>query len=182
MKIYTKTGDKGTTSLFSGGRVPKHHLRVEAYGTVDELNSVLGVVRASSPSAEGDLWLEIVQNQLFKVGADLATPLDSPADWLVRIDTEAITWLEARIDEMTEALAPLKQFILPAGCLASAQLHVARTVCRRAERVTVHLAENEPVGEVVVPYLNRLSDWLFTLARYENHRAGISETKWQVRP
>lgn len=181
MKIYTRTGDDGSTSLFSGGRVRKDHLRVEAYGTVDELNSVLGVVRVNKPAPQINAWLETVQNQLFRVGADLATPLDAAADWIVRIGQEEIDWLERGIDEMDEALEPLRNFILPGGTPAAAQLHVARTVCRRAERVTITLAEHETLGQHVIIYLNRLSDWLFTLARYENHLGGISEAKWSVR-
>ncbi|MEO0597163.1 MAG: cob(I)yrinic acid a,c-diamide adenosyltransferase, partial [Chloroflexota bacterium] len=137
MKIYTKTGDNGTTSLFSGGRVPKDHLRVDAYGTVDELNSVLGVVRASKPSENTEAYLITVQNHLFRLGADLATPMDAKAEWLVRIAQEEIDWVEASIDAMSEELPDLKNFILPGGVLAGAHLHVARTVCRRAERLVV---------------------------------------------
>lgn len=179
MKIYTRTGDDGTTSLFSGGRVSKHHLRVEAYGTVDELNSVLGVARALKP--HGDPWLSHVQRQLFHLGADLATPLDSNSDWVVRMDAAGVVWLEARIDEMMVELPELKNFILPGGVPAAAQLHVARTVCRRAERLVVMLVENEPLGDHVLPYLNRLSDFLFTLARWENLKAGISDETWSTR-
>lgn len=181
MKIYTKTGDNGTTSLFSGGRVSKTHLRVEAYGTVDELNSVIGVARALQPSAQTAEWLERVQNQLFHLGADLATPLDSKSDWVVRMKAETVAWLEGSIDQMTGQLPELTQFILPGGSPAAAQLHVARTVCRRAERLTVALAEHEALGDHVLTYLNRLSDWLFTLARWENLQAGISESTWSVR-
>jgi cob(I)alamin adenosyltransferase len=179
MKIYTKTGDDGSTALFSGGRVAKTHLRVEAYGTVDELNSVLGVVRAHGPQA--DAWLAQIQSQLFHLGADLATPLDARADWVVRVDAEAVAWLEARIDEMTAELPPLTNFILPGGTLAAAHLHVARTVCRRAERLAVALAQHEALGDEVVPYLNRLSDLLFTLARWENFKAGGAEEQWVTR-
>jgi cob(I)alamin adenosyltransferase len=181
MKIYTKTGDDGTTSLFSGGRVRKDHLRVEAYGTVDELNSHLGMARALQAQSAVDGLLEQVQNQLFHLGADLATPLDAKADWVVRMTAEPIAWLEHGIDEMDQTLTPLKNFILPGGSPAAAQLHIARTVCRRAERLTVQLAEHTALGEFVVPYLNRLSDWLFTVARYENHLAGIAESQWSVR-
>lgn len=181
MKIYTKTGDTGTTSLFSGGRVPKTHLRVEAYGTVDELNSHLGVARAHQPSTQTDLWLERVQNQLFHLGADLATPLDAKAEWVVRMDNATITWLETSIDQMTAELPALKNFILPGGTLAAAQLHIARTVCRRAERLVVDLQAQEPLGDYALPYLNRLSDWLFTLARWENQHMGILEEKWTAR-
>lgn len=181
MKIYTKTGDHGETSLFSGGRVSKAHLRVEAYGTVDELNSVIGAARAAQPSAQTDEWLETVQNHLLHMGADLATPQDAKADWIVRISAENITWLEMRIDEMTAVLPELKNFILPGGSPAAAQIHIARTVCRRAERLVVALGENEALGDHVLVYLNRLSDFLFTLARYENQQAGIPETRWIAR-
>lgn len=181
MKIYTKTGDDGTTSLFSGGRVTKTHLRVEAYGTVDELNSVLGVARAQQPHARTDDWLAQMQRQLFNLGADLATPLDAKADWIVRMDAQTVQWLEQVIDDMTAELPPLTNFILPGGTLAAAHIHVARTVCRRAERIVVALQEQEPVGEQVLNYLNRLSDMLFTLARWENMQAGIAEDKWSTR-
>ena len=179
MKIYTKTGDDGTTALFSGGRVAKTHLRVEAYGTVDELNTVLGVVRAHQPHS--DSWLVQIQTQLFHLGADLATPIDAKSDWVTRMDAATVAWVEARIDEATDDLPELKNFILPGGTLAAAQLHVARTVCRRAERLAVALAQEEPVGDYVVAYLNRLSDLLFTLARWENVKSGIAETKWALR-
>ncbi len=181
MKIYTKTGDTGDTSLFSGGRVPKHHLRVESYGTIDELNSILGVVRATNPSPQTDIWLEELQNQLFNLGADLATPLDAKADWVIRVQVEQVEWLEQTIDEMTEELEALSNFILPGGTMAAAQLHVARTVCRRAERIVSALQQDEDISEHVIAYINRLSDWLFTLARYENKQAGESEAKWSVR-
>lgn len=181
MKIYTRTGDDGTTALFSGGRVRKDHLRVEAYGTVDELNSHIGIARALKPSTQTNEWLEKVQNQLFHLGADLATPLDANAEWVVRMDEDTVKWLESTIDQMTSELEPLKNFILPGGSPASAHIHVARTICRRIERLVVGLQEQEPVGEFVLLYLNRLSDWLFTLARYENKQAGISESKWIVR-
>jgi len=181
MKIYTKTGDDGMTSLFSGGRVSKTHLRVESYGTVDELNSIIGVARAHKPHKQTGDWLEQVQTHLFYLGADLATPLDAKADWVVRMDTEKVDWLEQTIDQMTADLPELKNFILPGGNLAAAQLHVARTVCRRAERCVLTLGAHEPIGDFVVPYLNRLSDFLFTLARWENHQAGIEEAKWALR-
>ncbi len=178
MKIYTKTGDDGTTGLFAGGRVYKTHPRVNAYGTVDELNSAVGTARAAA--AKQDDWLRQVQNDLFHLGADLATPLDADADWIVRTPESSIGWLEARIDEMTAELPPLKHFILPGGCPAAAQLHLARAVCRRAERLVVNLAQQEPVTENAVVYLNRLSDFLFTLARYENWLANVPEEQWQV--
>lgn len=182
MKIYTRTGDDGTTSLFSGGRVPKHHLRVECYGTVDELNSVLGVARAHQPSASTDHYLAKVQDQLFHLGADLATPQDALSSHVVRMDIATVRWLEQSIDTMTESLPPLKAFILPGGSLAAGHIHVGRTVCRRAERLATQLGEHEVIGDSVLPYLNRLSDFLFTLARWENVRAGISEEQWSVKP
>jgi cob(I)alamin adenosyltransferase len=182
MKIYTRTGDDGTTSLFSGGRVPKHHLRVESYGTVDELNSVIGVVRASQPSASTDAYLARIQHQLFNLGADLATPLDAPTDYVVRMDAETVTWLEQAIDHMMDNLPRLSYFILPGGSPAAAHIHVARTVCRRGERLVTMLAEHEPIGAHVLPYLNRLSDFLFALARWENQQAGVIEEKWSVKP
>ncbi|MDZ4770065.1 MAG: cob(I)yrinic acid a,c-diamide adenosyltransferase [Chloroflexota bacterium] len=181
MKIYTRTGDDGTTSLFSGGRVPKHHLRVESYGTVDELNSTLGLARTMALSPQGDADLARIQHQLFNLGADLATPLDAPTSYVVRMDAESVTWLESRIDAMTDSLPPLKSFILPGGSPASATIHIARTVCRRAERLVVMLAENEPIGDHVLPYINRLSDTLFTLARAENAAAGVADVIWAPR-
>lgn len=180
MKIYTKTGDGGTTALFAGGRVPKHHLRVEAYGTIDELNSLLGVVRAQRPSQQTDSWLEAAQNQLFHLGADLATPPSAKSNWITRISKDEISWLEASIDEMTDQLPPLRNFVLPGGSPAGAQLQVARAVCRRAERIMTALDESAEVGPDALAYVNRLSDWLFMLARYENMRAGESETKWSL--
>ena len=181
MKIYTRTGDKGETSLFAGGRVSKHDLRVEAYGTVDELNSFLGLIRTYDLPAPAPEWLEDVQNVLFTVGADLATPLDAKAEWLVRLDALPAERLEVQIDTMDEALAPLKSFILPGGTPAAATTHIARTVCRRAERLCVALAEDQAINVQVIVYLNRLSDFLFTLSRWLNLQAGESETKWSVR-
>ena len=180
MKIYTKRGDRGETSLFSGGRVPKHHLRVEAYGTIDELNSLLGVVRASKPSPQTEGWLADIQQQLFHLGADLAAPLDAKSDWVARIEPSQVTWLEDTIDRMTAELTPLKHFILPGGTPAAAQLHVARTVCRRAERLMTALQAQDDINEVALAYINRLSDWLFTLARFENKQAGEAESKWRL--
>jgi len=180
MKIYTKTGDQGTTALFHGGRVTKSHPRVEAYGTVDELNSALGVVRAFE--AHSDEWLHRIQVELFALGADLATPLDAEASWVVRVSAEAVVWLEESIDEMSATLPLLQNFIVPGGCLVAAHLHVARTICRRAERLTVALSEAEQINPQAIIYLNRLSDFLFTLARYENAHAQINDEKWSIRP
>jgi cob(I)alamin adenosyltransferase len=181
MKIYTRTGDDGTTSLFSGGRVPKYHLRVEAYGTVDEMNSVLGLARALHITRKSDAYVERIQHQLFNLGADLATPLDAKSSYVVRVDAGQVTWLEQSIDTLTAELPPLTAFILPGGAPASAQLHVARTICRRAERLVTELAENEAIGEHVLPYVNRLSDFLFTLARWENLQAGVADVVWSAK-
>ncbi len=178
MKIYTRTGDDGTTALFAGGRVPKDHWRVEAYGTVDELNSLLGLTRTLKPSAQTDAWLREVQQQLFVLGADLATPPDAKSSHILRIGEEAVQWLEVTIDAMEESLPPLTHFILPGGSQAGASLHVARTVCRRAERLVIALTESSVSASVALPYLNRLSDFLFVLARWENQQAGASEEKW----
>src|SRR5690606_30121995 len=127
---------------------------------------------------QGDHWLEQIQAQLFNLGADLATPLDAKSNWVIRMDSAKVAWLETCIDEMTAELPELTTFILPGGTPAAAHLHVARTVCRRAERLVVALAQHDPVGDQIVPYLNRLSDLLFTLARWENMKAGIAETGW----
>ncbi len=181
MKIYTRTGDAGETSLFGGGRIAKHHLRVEAYGTVDELNAVLGVARAAQPSRNVDQWLETVQNQLFHLGADLATPLDVRARTIARVSEAEVAWLEASIDRMEGELTPLRNFILPGGTLAAAQLQVARAICRRAERHIAALNDSDAISSQALPYVNRLSDWLFTLARYENMKAGEPESKWAPR-
>jgi cob(I)alamin adenosyltransferase len=181
MKIYTKTGDRGETSLFAGGRVRKDNIRVEVYGTVDELNSVLGVVRSYSLPEQAQTWLEAVQNVLFVIGADLATPMDSSPKWLVRLDDQPVLALENAIDQMDEELPRMTAFILPGGVTAAATLHVARTVCRRAERVCVALSAEETINANVLVYLNRLSDFLFMLARWVNLKAGETETKWHSR-
>jgi len=181
MKIYTRTGDSGETSLFAGGRVLKDHLRVEAYGTVDELNSMLGVVRSYPLPGLAEDWLEMVQNDLFVLGADLATPLEANPAWLVRVEAGQASVLEAAIDQMDAELEPLKSFILPGGTTPAAMIHVARTVCRRAERVCVSLRDQEGVNPQALVYLNRLSDFLFTLARWVNKQAGEPEKKWSVR-
>lgn len=175
MKIYTRTGDAGQTSLFSGERVSKAELRVETYGAVDEMNSVLGAARAAGPADEVDAILNHLQNLNFKLGADLATSLDCPRK-LDRMNPEDTHWLEQEIDRMTAELPPLRNFILPGGTMAAAQIHVARTICRRAERLAVTLGSG--INSDVWVYLNRLSDFLFTLARFENRRAGVDEEKW----
>jgi cob(I)alamin adenosyltransferase len=181
MKIYTKTGDTGETALFGGGRVPKDHPRVAAYGDVDELNSTLGVVRATEPGAFRAALLEQVQRDLFAIGGHLATPdPDKVKKALEKAEFHAssIEALERAIDEATGQLPPLRAFVLPGGSPKAAALHVARTVCRRAERSVVHLARQAPVPELFVIYLNRLSDLLFTLARLANHEAGNEDVVW----
>jgi cob(I)alamin adenosyltransferase len=178
MKIYTKTGDDGTTSLFSGGRVMKDDVRVEAYGTVDELNSVIGFIRTYDlPAPMGD-WLITIQNTLFVVGSDLATPLDNTPAWLVRLDDTHTQQLELWIDDMDAQLPRLQAFILPAGHPAAAQTHIARTIARRAERLCVSAHQTTPINPQVIVYLNRLSDFFFTLARQINHHFGIADTEW----
>ena len=180
VKIYTRTGDTGETGLFGGGRVPKDHPRVAAYGDVDELNSSLGVVRSAAPGFQAAL-LEQIQRDLFSIGGHLATPdPDKVKKALARAEFDAsrVTALEEAIDSATQRLAPLRAFILPAGSPAAAALHVARTVCRRAERSVVHLAGQAPVPELFIVYLNRLSDLLFTLARLANMDAGVEDVTW----
>ncbi|REK13079.1 MAG: cob(I)yrinic acid a,c-diamide adenosyltransferase [Planctomycetota bacterium] len=179
MKIYTKTGDHGETGLFGGPRVRKDAPRIEAYGTVDELNTVLGVVRAQLEPGEVDTLVETLQNDLFALGAQLATP-DPAAHGTVMIGDGHIAALEGAIDRFEAQLPPLKQFILPGGVPAAAQLHLARAVCRRAERRVVALvhATSDPVAENVVIYLNRLSDLLFVLARAVNQQAQRDDIPW----
>lgn len=180
MKIYTKTGDAGDTSLFGGKRVPKSTLRIDTYGTVDELNAQLGVARALKPPSEVEGLLEQIQNQLFVLGADLAAPFDSaPAD-VRRIQQKEIQFLEETIDRLDAQLDPLNSFILPGGTLMSAQMHVARTVCRRAERLVDALGRKEQIGKFPLIYLNRLADLLFVAARYVNKLTGMEETKWNA--
>ncbi len=178
MKIYTKTGDAGETGLWGGLRIAKDAARVHAYGTVDECNAAIGVARASSVELRLDAILAHIQDQLFIVGADLATP--GVAANIPRIGAAEIAFLEESIDMLEEQLEPLKQFILPGGTLAAAQLHLARTVCRRAERCVVSLARQEQtLSEQVGVYLNRLSDCLFVLARAANARAGVADVPWK---
>jgi cob(I)alamin adenosyltransferase len=180
MKIYTKTGDRGETGLFGGPRVSKDAPRIEAYGTVDELNCVLGVARSTGLAGEVDALVERIQNDLFALGAQLATP-DPPAHQTALIAGPQIAALEAAIDHFEAGLEPLREFILPGGDPAAAQLHLARTVCRRAERCVVTLASTsaEPLSADLVVYLNRLSDLLFVLARAVNQIAGRVDVAWR---
>ncbi len=179
MKIYTKTGDGGETGLFGGPRVRKNDGRVEAYGEVDELNAALGVVRAQLEDPELERLLAHVQDELFCVGAELATPHEAKARAVVpAIDARWTARLEAAIDAWEAELPPLRQFILPGGTRTAAALHLARCICRRAERHVVALPAAEAPSPETLAYLNRLSDFLFVAARVANHRAGRTETTW----
>lgn len=181
MKIYTKTGDAGDTGLYRGGRVPKDAPRINAYGTVDELNSQIGWVRTLALDSETDALLGRVQNDLFVIGADLSTPPEAvnEGDVVMRLPAEAQHYLEESIDRIEAVLTPLRQFIIPGGSSEAAGLHVARSICRRAEREVVALGRRETVNPAVVVYLNRLSDCLFMLARDQNHRQGRDDIPWE---
>lgn len=179
MKIYTKTGDKATTALFTGKRVPKHHIRIESYGTVDELNSFLGLVRDQIVDFETKDLLSLVQNKLFTVGAILATePSKDNRLKIPRILEADIVLLEEEIDRMNGELPEMTHFILPGGHPTVSYCHIARTVCRRAERMISYLNEAEPVPEGVLKYMNRLSDFLFVLARVLSKTLNAEEVKW----
>lgn len=177
MKIYTRKGDKGDTSLFGGTRVSKNHIRIEAYGTVDELNSHMGVLHSFCKENEIRDFISASQSRLFDIGSHLAS--DGKADeYLPELDRQWVTELEENMDRYTESLPELKSFIMPRGNTRIAQTHVCRTVCRRAERRVISLAEQEEVADLIPVYLNRLSDYFFVLARYLGHLDGIDETKW----
>ena len=183
MKIYTKTGDAGETGLFGGGRIPKDSLRVATYGEVDELNAALGLARALDPPEFADVLLQRIQRDLFTIGAQLATPdPDKLSKALSRggavIGESDIAALEDAIDGHDARLEPLKNFILPGGTPKAATLHLARTVCRRAERAVVALSRREQISPAILRYLNRLSDLLFVLARAVNAHAGRPDLKW----
>lgn len=177
MKIYTKTGDKGSTGLWGGRRVSKDDARIQTYGTVDECNAVIGLARALKPEAGLDELLAKLQNQLFVLGSDLASELGN--DKVPRISQDHVAGLEQAIDTLEAELPPLTQFILPGGSPVASHLHLARTVCRRAERWAVSLQRLEPVNEQALIYLNRLSDLLFVAARVANLRAGLADVPWQ---
>lgn len=178
-KIYTRQGDTGQTSLGSGQRVPKDSLRVATYGTVDELNSYLGVAVASGLSDRLALVIPEIQNELFHLGSDLSFLEDDKAKYKIpQIEQRHIDRLEALIDELSGIVGPLENFILPGGSLGSAHLHVSRTICRRAEREAIALSREQPIGSFVVTYLNRLSDALFVMARFENYARGVPEPLW----
>lgn len=178
MKIYTRTGDEGMTGLLGGGRVSKSDPRLNAYGTIDELNAVLGVARAARLSSRCDEILLKLQSQMFHLGAELATPNTSHSSTEV-LQNEIITELEAGIDALEKDLPPLKAFILPGGSPAAAALHLARCVCRRAEREIVALSEQVHVRPLVLEYVNRVSDLLFVLARTANAEASVGDTEWE---
>jgi len=185
MKIYTKTGDSGTTALFGGTRVPKHHIRIESYGTVDELNSWLGLIRDQAINDKSKNQLAQIQDKLFTLGAILATDpekaiLKNGKERLniPKISTADIEVLEKAIDEMEVSLPQMTHFILPGGHTSVSYCHIARTVCRRAERMATLLFENEPFDEEVLSYLNRLSDYLFVLARKLSKELKAEEIKW----
>jgi cob(I)alamin adenosyltransferase len=182
MKIYTRTGDAGETGLFGGARIGKDDARVEAYGTVDEANSCLGVVRAAGVSPKTDAALLQIQSDLFTVGAELAcVPGKEDKLKLALIGAADIARLEGWIDDAEAPLEPLKNFVLPGGSPGAAELHRARTVCRRAERRTLTAGRASAIRPEIVIYLNRLSDLLFVLARFENHTAGVADIPWHTR-
>jgi cob(I)alamin adenosyltransferase len=179
-KIYTGTGDSGMTALFGGRRVRKDNPRIETYGTVDELNSILGLARSISKDKLISETIERVQNQLFILGWDLATPFDEEISGKVkRISADDVNYIERLIDKINGELPQISGFILPGGGILSSVLHIARTVCRRAERLAVWLSSCEKINENIIPYLNRLSDMLFVLARYANYVSGVEDIRWK---
>lgn len=181
MKIYTKTGDKGMTSLFGGKRVWKDDLRIDAYGSVDEINSFLGLAITEISDESIKAVLRKIQNDLFVVGSDLAYPREAekPNSKVTRVDASFFESLENEIDKFNSDLPDLKHFILPGGTKGASFLHAARTICRRAERNVIKLSKNEEIGENISIYLNRLSDFLFVLARYENHISQTPDVEWK---
>ncbi|NBW80919.1 cob(I)yrinic acid a,c-diamide adenosyltransferase [bacterium] len=187
-RVYTKTGDNGTTSLADGSRVSKSDLRLETYGTVDELNAMIGLCRTSlllavhlqaAERQQFDEWLERVQNDLFNLGGDLATPIASRWENMVVVGETEISRLEQIIDRMQTALQPLREFVLPGGTRLNAELHLARTICRRAERFAVQLQEHAEINPQAVPFLNRLSDFFFVASRWVLLGCGASEVTWK---
>ena len=183
LKIYTKTGDLGKTSLIGGTKVPKSHLRIESYGTIDELNSYIGLVSDLAPDDHSKIMLKEIQDRLFTIGSSLACdPEKEPLMKIPDLKEADIVLLENEIDKMNEALSPMKHFILPGGHPAVSTTHVARCVCRRAERLCVNMQEhNLFVDPLVIKYTNRLSDYLFVLSRYVGHLLGVAEIAWKPR-
>lgn len=181
-KLYTRKGDDGTTGLGGGQRIAKDSLRVAAYGTVDELNSAIGVAIAHGLSERLAEVLSTIQNELFHLGSDLCFYEEDKQKYTIpQIEQRHIDSLEQLIDEMTQVVGPLENFILPGGSIGAAQLHLARTICRRAERDCVSLARKEKIGALVITYLNRLSDALFVMARYENKMRSVPEPQWDMK-
>lgn len=187
MKIYTKTGDDGTTSLYTGKRVSKSHIRIESYGTVDELNSYLGLIRDQAIPQELRIVLEKIQNELFVVGSELATDLESATEAqkkrlkVQRITEADIEFIETQIDMMNDSIPAMTHFVLPGGHQTVSFCHIARCVCRRAERQVIHLSSQEAIENNVIKYLNRLSDYLFVLARKLTYTLNAEEIKWVPR-
>ncbi len=181
MKIYTKTGDQGYTSLIGGTRVPKHHLRIESYGTVDELNSYIGLIADQDINPHHKNILKQIQDRLFTIGSSLAADPEKSRMAIPDLYDEDVVLLEQEMDTMNETLPQLKHFILPGGSTTLSYCHLARCVCRRAERLVVHLAEESTVDDKVIIYLNRLSDYLFTLARKIANEQNIAENQWIAR-
>jgi cob(I)alamin adenosyltransferase len=180
-KIYTKTGDKGETSLIGGTRVPKHHVRIEAYGTVDELNSYIGLIRDQSIDKKSITTLLEIQDRLFTIGSSLASDPEKSKMKIPDLKEDDILFLEKEIDQMNETLPEMRSFVLPGGHTTVSYCHVARCVCRRAERAVLLLKETSYVDELVVKYLNRLSDYLFVLSRKLAHDLNARETPWKPR-
>lgn len=180
-KIYTKTGDKGETSLIGGIRVPKYHLRIESYGTIDELNSYIGLIIDAMQNKEAAKTLYEIQDRLFTIGALLATTPEKTKMKVPDVHDADITLLETEMDAMDTQLPELKSFILPGGTIVASYCHVARCVCRRAERLVVQLASETDVDPIIVTYLNRLSDYLFMLSRFVVYKAGATEVPWKPR-
>lgn len=176
-KIYTKTGDDGTTGLFGGKRVPKYDITIEALGTIDEVNSLLGIVRSLQPPSEIDTILSQLQNDFFVMGCNITAQYQQSRS-LPSFDESHIRFLESSIDQISSMLPPLEAFILPGGCPVGAHLHFARALCRRAERVLTLLAAKESLNPLLLKYLNRCSDLLFVLARFANEKAGKQDTEW----
>lgn len=183
IKIYTKTGDKGNTSLIGGTKVPKSHIRIESYGTVDELNSFIGLVNDQFTHEHSNKVLKEIQDRLFTIGSSLACdPEKEPLMKIPDLKEEDVTFLEKEIDAMNEVLPVMKNFILPGGHVAISTAHIARCVCRRAERICVNIQQQEIfVDATVIKYLNRLSDYLFVLARFIGHELNVEEVAWKAR-
>jgi cob(I)alamin adenosyltransferase len=181
MKIYTKKGDSGTTGLIGGTRVPKNHIRIESYGTIDELNSYIGLIRDQEISNDIKEVLIEVQDRLFTLGSLLAADPDKSKMILPQVHESDVTFIENKIDEMDETLEPIKSFVLPGGHPTVSYTHIARCICRRAERLVVQLSEEYTVDPIIIQYLNRLSDYLFTLSRKLTKNLGATEQAWVSR-